>query len=246
MTSNTKAALFAAGAVAVATVLAPGSQAWAQANAAPVTKIILAQHEKKKEAPKRGGPRHEAPRHVAPQHLAPRHVAPRTVAPKTVAPKFGGPKVSGPKVGGAKVGAPKLGGPKVGGAARVAPKIAGPKGTPRVFSRKGPEASKVIGGKLRGLPGRGTARAFIHGKNYSAWRSGHRVRYHGRWRTLAGLSTLAAILIGTNYFYPYAYIAAPEDYCVGLTEDGCQLVWEEVETIDGDLIDQCVAYCPWQ
>jgi len=32
----------------------------------------------------------------------------------------------------------------------------------------------------------------------------------------------------------------------GLTEDGCELMWQPVETVEGDLVDQCVAYCPWQ
>jgi hypothetical protein len=30
------------------------------------------------------------------------------------------------------------------------------------------------------------------------------------------------------------------------SEDGCELVWQQVETVEGDVIDQCVAYCPWQ
>jgi hypothetical protein len=35
-------------------------------------------------------------------------------------------------------------------------------------------------------------------------------------------------------------------YCQGLTEDGCELMWQDVETIEGDVVPQCVAYCPWQ
>ena len=52
--------------------------------------------------------------------------------------------------------------------------------------------------------------------------------------------------IGSSQYYPYAYVSAPEPYCEGLTEDGCELMWQEVETIEGDVINQCVAYCPWQ
>ncbi len=102
------------------------------------------------------------------------------------------------------------------------------------------------GRKLRAASIRGASRARIGGRNYSIWRGRHRVRHGGRWRTFVALSTLGAIAIGSSEYYPYAYISAPEPYCEGLTEDGCELRWQEVQTIEGDLIDQCVAYCPWQ
>ena len=53
-------------------------------------------------------------------------------------------------------------------------------------------------------------------------------------------------MVGSDEYYPYAYISAPEQYCEGVTEDGCELRWQQVETVEGDVIDQCVAYCPWQ
>ena len=121
-----------------------------------------------------------------------------------------------------------------------------PRGT-RTVTRRGvrtvtPRGARVVtAGKLRGAGG-----TVIHGHNYSVWRGRHRVHYHGHWRTLVALSTLGAIAIGASEYYPYAYISAPEPYCEGLTEDGCQLMWEQVETLEGDVIDQCVAYCPWQ
>ncbi len=96
------------------------------------------------------------------------------------------------------------------------------------------------------MPAHGTGRAVIHGHNYSAWRSGHRGRHGSGWRTFGALSVLGAIAVGSTDYYPYAYISAPEPYCEGLTEDGCELVWQQVETIEGDVVDQCVAYCPWQ
>jgi hypothetical protein len=99
---------------------------------------------------------------------------------------------------------------------------------------------------LRGVPARGAGRTVIRGQNYSVWRNGYRVRHGGGWRTFVALSTLSAIMIGSDQYYPYAYITAPEDYCQGLTEDGCELNWEQVQTIEGDVVDQCVAYCPWQ
>jgi hypothetical protein len=154
--------------------------------------------------------------------------------PKFVGPQ-GTPKVVGPKV------APAVVGPKKFDAKMGAPKIA-----PRVVTRKGPKAGIVTAGKMRGLPMRGAGKTFIAGKNYSVWRRDYRVRRNGRWLTFAALGTLGVIAISGAYYYPYAYIEAPQPYCEGLTEDGCELMWQEVETIDGDYENACVAYCPWQ
>ena len=94
---------------------------------------------------------------------------------------------------------------------------------------------------------RGASRATIAGRNYSVWRGRHRARHGGRWRTFVGLGALGAIAFGSAYYYPYAYIDAPAPFCEGLTEDGCQLQWQEVPTLEeGPPVFQCVAYCPWQ
>ena len=114
--------------------------------------------------------------------------------------------------------------------------------TPRATRTVTPRGTRAVtGGRLRGV-----SRAAIQGHNYSVWRGSHRVRYGGRWRTFGALSLLGAIIIGSDQYYPYAYISAPENYCEGLTEDGCELMWEDVQTIEGDVVPQCVAYCPWQ
>ncbi len=123
-------------------------------------------------------------------------------------------------------------------------KARSPAAARRVVKPRGSRA--VTASRIRGVPAHGTRRAVIHGRNYSAWRSGHRVRHGSGWRTFGALSILGAILVGSNEYYPYAYISAPESYCEGLTEDGCELVWQQVETVEGDVVDQCVAYCPWQ
>ena len=99
---------------------------------------------------------------------------------------------------------------------------------------------------LRGVSIRGASRTTISGRNYSVWRGRHRVRHRGQWRTFVALSALGAIAFGSAYYYPYAYIDAPAPFCEGLTEDGCQLQWQEVPTLEGPPVFQCVAYCPWQ
>jgi hypothetical protein len=112
----------------------------------------------------------------------------------------------------------------------------------------GPNAKVVTGAKIRGLSN-GNARFALRGRNYSYWhgRGGYRWRDHnGRWRTFVALGALGVLAIGAATYYPYAYIDAPQDYCDGLTEDGCQLDYQDVETVEGDVIGQCVAYCPWQ
>jgi hypothetical protein len=96
------------------------------------------------------------------------------------------------------------------------------------------------------MPVHGAGRAVIRGHNFSVWRSGYRVRRGGGWRHFVALGALNAIAVGSSKYYPYAYISAPQPYCEGLTDDGCRLMWQEVETVEGDVVDQCVAYCPWQ
>ncbi len=116
----------------------------------------------------------------------------------------------------------------------------------KVFTPSGPNAKVVTAVKIRGISARGASRFAIRGQNYSAWRSGYRVRHGDGWRTFVALSALGVLAIGAANYYPYAYIDSPADFCEGLTEDGCQLNFDEVETMEGDVIGQCVAYCPWQ
>ncbi len=106
--------------------------------------------------------------------------------------------------------------------------------------------NRAFSGKFRSTHIRGAGRTTIGGHKYSVWRGKHRFRHGGNWRTFAALSALGTIVIGSSDYYPYAYISAPEAYCDGFTEDGCQLSWRDVETVEGDTVEQCVAYCPWQ
>ena len=93
--------------------------------------------------------------------------------------------------------------------------------------------------------GRGT---WVYGgRNYSYWRGGpYRVAYGNGWRTFVAVALVAPIVVGAATYYPYAYVSAPADVCEGITEDGCQLTWTEIETVEGGTAPQCVTYCPWQ
>ncbi len=124
--------------------------------------------------------------------------------------------------------------------------IAAPRQGNRTFTPRGARSNIVSAARIRSAPARGVGRTSIQGRNYSVWRSNYRVRRGNGWRTFVALGALGTIAIGAAEYYPYAYIQAPENYCDGRTEDGCQLVWESIETVEGDVIPQCVAYCPWQ
>ncbi|HET7848905.1 MAG TPA: hypothetical protein VFL51_07575 [Pseudolabrys sp.] len=181
---------------------------------------------------------HRPPPHVNVQRRAPTHNVQQNVPGQNAPNRFVRPPSSG-----SKVVTPQNAGPKIINRATT-----GKPGsrTVRAFTPRGSFSRTVTAGRLRGMPGASVGRTSIRGRNYSVWRRGHRVRYHGGYRTFVALSALTALAIAGSQYYPYAYIDAPEDYCDGLTPDGCQLVWEDVQTVEGDIIPQCVAYCPWE
>ena len=229
-------------AAAFAALLLPSAPALAQDQAAVSTELSAQTGagtvKKKVVAPARVAPR-VAPRTVAPRHVAPRTVAPRTVAPRHVAPRTVAPRHVAPRTPQRAITVPQRG---------VTPRVVGrpvaPARAPRAVTFSGPRT--VNAGRLRGLPAQGVGRAMVRGQNFSAWRSGYRFRHGNRWRTFIALGALGAIAYGGATYYPYAYLSAPQPLCDGLTEDGCQMMWQEVETVEGDVVPQCVAYCPWQ
>jgi hypothetical protein len=242
------AALLAAGALVIATVIGAGSHSVAQDRSGAGTFKLA-------EAAKKEGKKAAAPKAVAPKTVAPKTVSPKTVAPprtttRTVTPKQLGtqktvtpkrtvtPKVVTPKVTTPKV-TPKVTTPKV-----VTPKATTPKTT---LSKTA--APKTVSPTRLGLRATGpssTGKAVIRGRNYTVWRGTHRVRHDGRWATLAAISTLSIFVFSGANYYPYAYVSATGPYCEGVTEDGCILEWQEVPTVEGRGVYQCVAYCPWQ
>jgi len=220
MTNKVALTLFTAGLFTGSVLFAACVPSAAQERSEISTEFSAQQQQQKKDS--------QTPR-TQPRIIAPRQTIQRRVTQPKVAPRvIGQPKVN------RKMVAPGGGGRKV-----VSPAI-----TPRVVTPHG--LRTITAARLRGIPARGASRATIRGHNYSAWRNGYRVRRGNSWRTFVALSALGAITIGAIEYYPYAYISAPEPYCEGLTEDGCELMWQEVETLEGDVIDQCVAYCPWQ
>jgi hypothetical protein len=168
----------------------------------------------------------------------------KTIAP-AAAPKFVAPAPT-PKVL-APAAAPKFAAPVPSG-----PKVVSPTNNPNFVPRSsgqrtlGPGGPGPGGNAARALAIRGANNTAIGGRNFSVRRGSYRAYRGGYWRTFVGVGTLGAILYGGYRYYPYAYIDAPPDLCEGETEDGCQLQWQEVQTLEGPLDYQCVAYCPWQ
>ncbi len=100
---------------------------------------------------------------------------------------------------------------------------------------------KVGPGKGRNPNGR-----FVNkgGRFWPVARGPKRFWWGGRWRTFVGFATLGALLIGVDYWDPDGYVAIAEPACFGVTEDGCQLRWQNVAFDDGSgAVAQCVSYC---
>ena len=233
---NAGLALLGLGLVAAAAIPIPAMQSRAQSAGTLQLAAEENNNEKKpaaKPAPHPAAPHVNVPRRAPPPHNV-QHNAPANVPKRVVRPPVNGPKVVTPK----SVG-PKVIGPSAVSKSGVAP-------ASRTFTPSGPRSHTVTAGALRGMPTSVAGHTSIRGRNYSVWRRGYRFRHGRAWWTFVGLNTLGVIVIGGNEFYPYAYISAPADYCDGLTPDGCQLVWQDVETLEGDVYPQCVAYCPWQ
>lgn len=264
MTKKTSLTIITAGLLAAAVLCTLYSPSAAQGRAVATSEFSAqAQQDNKGESKKAAPAARPAPKRAAPQRAAP-HVAAPQRAPRTVTrtratlrvvrqPKATSRVVRQPKATSRVVKQPKAksrvvrqpkGTRKIVAPAATGRKVVSPAVAPRVVTPHGTRT--VTASRLRGIPARGAGRTAIHGQNYSVWRSGYRVRHGSGWWTFVALSTLGAIAIDSSEYYPYAYISAPEDYCQGLTEDGCELMWQEVQTIEGDVVNQCVAYCPWQ
>lgn len=231
MMQRTGLIALATGALAIANIMGFSSQGIAQdRSAAGVIELAEVGAQKKTVAPRVVAPKTVAP--IAPKIVTPRRTLPLT-GPKTVTPK--------------RVLTPKAVTPKQ----VVVPKrVVIPKAitTPKAITPKGvaPKIVSPSGRGLRAIGPRSAGKVVIGGRNYSVWRGAHRVRRDGRWATLAAITALSIFFYEGASYYPYAYISATGPYCEGVTEDGCILRWEEVPTLEGPRVFQCVAYCPWQ
>lgn len=175
MISKLGLTLYTAG-LAVTVLVTPYAPSIAQTRSAITIEISAQQHQaqQKKAAP---ATRSAQPR-VAPQRVTPQRAAPRVVAPRRTTPRM----VTQPKVTPRVVRQPKST-PKIVAPATAGRKLALPSAAPRVVTPQGTRA--VTTSRLRGVPTRGVGRTVIRGQNYTAWRSGYRVRHGSGWRHLS-------------------------------------------------------------
>jgi hypothetical protein len=75
------------------------------------------------------------------------------------------------------------------------------------------------------------------------WKQQHKIWWGGKWKVFVPFTALGVALIGGAYYYPDAYVGFARPYCSGLTPDGCQLNWQQVNFEDGGGDWQCVQYC---
>lgn len=232
----------------------PGHKPGASAPAPQRTRATVAPHRAGPSAP---APRQAAPRLAAPRQAAPRHAAPsrQAISPSSrtthdaaqrhVAPRDVGRSAAGTRNAVSRHAVPRHDTP----ALQTTPRQAGPRHAKPAHAITGQAAPRSAGQPVRDLEGgplRGAKRVAVGGRSYSIWHGSHRVRRANGWRTVVGLSALGSLAIGAATYYPYAYIDAPSSLCDGQTEDGCQLRWQKVQTLEGPEQYQCVAYCPWQ
>ena len=184
-------------------------------------------------------PRHSAPARSSAPRAAPRVSAPRVsprVSTPRVSPRVSSPRVSpGPRTVSPRVTTPRVA-PRVGGPGpRVgAPRVSGPRVIP-AGARVGPRlGARIAGGRL-----------ILRGRPVTLVRSGP---YYGFWRgrrySFIALSAIAALTIGAIAYSAYAYVPVEQPVCAGYTDDGCVLRWQEIMTVEGELVPQCVTYCP--
>lgn len=131
--------------------------------------------------------------------------------------------------------------PRRVGPVRVAPRLVGPA---RIGPRVGP--ARIVG------PVVGPRRVFfsrpliLGGRNYSVVRGPRWVMWRGSRRNLVPLAALGLITVGAVSYAAYGYVPTEQQYCSGPTPEGCELRWQEVPTAEGDVVPQCVAFCPQQ
>ena len=152
------------------------------------------------------------------------------------------PRISHPRIGGAHVTRQRITAPRVTGRRITGPRITGQRTTGgRIVA--GRRDGRTLRG-LRGGRGGDIVRFHHHGRNFHLFRGRRIIHRAGHLRHLVPFGILGGIYLGTQYYEPYGYVSLPAPECTGLTEDGCELRWQEVPTDEGEPELQCVAFCP--
>src|SRR5664280_2218854 len=178
MSNNINLTLFSAAILAATVLLAPSAPSVAQGRSWTTSEFSAQQQQDKdKKTTPAARPAQPRVQQAAPQRAAPRMAAPQRSAPRTVTQTKATSRV---------VSQPRATSRTVTQRKTTSQAVTQRKATPRVVTPKGKR--NVTASRLRGVPTQGVSSAVISGHNYSAWRSGHRVRHGRGWRTFVALS----------------------------------------------------------
>lgn len=156
----------------------------------------------------------------------------RTVAPRVSHPRVGGARVTRQRITGPRITGPRITGPRITGQRTTGGRI--------VTERRGGRLGGLRGGRRHG----DLVRFHHHGRYFHLFRGRHNIYRAGHLWHLVPFGILGGIYLGAQYYAPYGYVSLPAPECTGVTEDGCELRWQEVPTEEGDTVLQCVAFCP--
>ena len=259
---STKAGLplFAGGLLAATVMFVPCAPSAAQERPAISTDFSAQQQQENKDQQKkaapaaRPAPQRAAPQRAAPQRAAPQRAAPQRAAPQRVAPQRSAPREAAPRRAQPRVVTPQRTAPREVTPRRTAPSTVTRQKALRAWSSRPlplrasscqavrePSPRPACAGFRRAALAALSSTAKITQRGVAATVSARRrlADLCGAQRIGRDRNRLDSILSLRLHFGTAALLC-------GITEDGCELMWQEVETIEGDVINQCVAYCPWQ
>lgn len=72
------------------------------------------------------------------------------------------------------------------------------------------------------------------------------VFWRGGVRRLGPAALIGGIFIGGVFFQPDGFVVLAQPVCRGVTQEGCTLRWQNVVADDGQVVAQCVQFCPRQ
>jgi beta/gamma crystallin len=150
----------------------------------------------------------------------------------------GGPGGPGP-IGTGPGRGPVTGGPLLRpGPGGLRPGPGGPGGVGALRTGPGRPLATPIGGRPN-FP-----RVSVNNRFFRINKGPHFMYFGGIRRAFVPIGLLGVAFWGGSYWYPDGYVSVAAPYCSGVTPDGCQLYWRDVNFEDGGGAPQCVQYCP--
>ena len=115
------------------------------------------------------------------------------------------------------------------------------KGKGMIINRPGPGPVQKVSFIPRRIPGNTTR---INQFYFSIFRGPRVIWWEGRRRLLIAPALIGPLFFAGRRYEPDGYVVMAEPVCRGVTKEGCVLRWRDVKTEEGDVLAQCVQYCP--